>query len=348
MPKRHQPRRGIRRKGNQWEAYVMVSGKLLSRRFPLDTPLDELSTWRNRQRSSVDTPDPIGTLGRDAVRYLQTIRHTADYVNKRHYLNRWLKALGRTRARASITSHEIDVVLSGWLTNGCPPDWVPLAPVTVRHHRTALAQVYTTMDKTDASNPVLSTKRPKDPPPEARAPLLADVQKLLAHLRPSKTRARLLVMLTTGLPHKHIMQLQPDHWNRANHRLLVTRRAKGKGAPGRILPLSEAATRALMEFDRWDAWGPFSASGMHRRVRAACLSIKIPPFRPYDLRHLHGTLLYLETGDLATTARLLGHAGTKTAGRYTQAAWLDLDAQAQAKVGAVMETIMETPENTPK
>lgn len=304
-----------------------------ARTFPLDATNAEMQAWRTKRREKYQPP-PLGTLGRDCVRYLQTIRHRPDYKGRRTHLLHWVEAFGARTPRASITSPQIEAVMSAWRVAG-------YAPVTVRHHRTALAQLFTVLDGPGAPNPVLATPRPPDPLPTPRAPALADVEAVFRHLRPSQSRARLRVILTTGLPHKQVMQLEPAHWDRATQTLYVTGRAKGAGAPGRYLPLSTAATQALRDFHRWDCWGPFSTSALHSLVARACTALKIPPWSPYQLRHLHGTLLYQQTGDLATTARLLGHVGTKTAVRYTLAAHKAVDTQAQQKVGAIVGRLVK-------
>lgn len=338
--KRPKSRRGIRRKGNRWEVSVRIKGLLHSATFPLDATDEEMQTWRKGQRANAPTvPAPgVGTLGRDAVRYLRTVKHKPDYVNQRTYLNRWIKHFGKYRHRHAITSVEIETALSTFRAT--------LGPTTVRHHRTALINLWRTLDGKDAPNPASRTTRPADPEPRARAASLEHIRQVLAHLRPSQTRARLVLILTTGLPHKQIMQLTRDDWNKQKATLTVRGRSKGRGTAGRLIPLSAAGTKAMEDFDRWDCWGPFSASAMHSLVARACTTLEIPRFRPYDLRHTAGTLIYQLTGDLATTARMLGHSGTKTAERYTQEAWANIDRAAGAKLGAEVEKLLENSINT--
>lgn len=338
MPRRKpKARPGIRRKGHRWEVTVRVKGLLHSTTFELHTPDETMQTWRKSQRARAPTvPAPgIGTLGRDAVRYLRTVQHKPDYPNQRTYLTRWLHTFGKYRQRQMITTVEIETALSTFLGM--------LGPTTVRHHRTALVNLWRTLDGKTAPNPAAQTTRPADPEPRARAARLDHVRAVLHHLQPSKTRARLMLILTTGLPHKQIMQLAPADWDRASQTLTVRGRQKGRGAPGRLLPLSAVGTKTMEEFDRWDAWGPFSPSAMHALVQRACTALELPAFRPYDLRHAQGTLIYQLTGDLTTTARMLGHAGTKTAERYTQNAWAELDRATAAKVGQELEGRLEKP-----
>lgn len=321
MARRPYPK-GIRPKGRNWQAYVRVQGELWTKVFPEGTPFATMLDWRGRHKARVPSKN---TLAADAQTYLNTVRHLPDVKNRVLYLQRWIDALGQDRRRHTITSAELDGILSKWL--------LTLSPTTVRHHRSALLALWKTLDGPDAQNPVKNTARPADRPPQMRAVPLATVWQVLGHLRPSQTRARLLVILTTGLPHAQIMRLTPDDWDHTGKRLHVSARRKGKGASGRILPLSPAATAALEEFASWECWGKFSQSAMHSAVRRACDALGVPRFRPYDLKHRWATMIYQASGDLTTTARLLGHAGTKTAERYTQEAWADLDKLATAKVG---------------
>ena len=330
---------GIRLKGRGWEAYIRVNGQLRSRTFPLDTSPAIMEAWRIDQRAD-RRPIARDALGRASVRYLQTVRHQPDRVNKRHYLQRWLRAFGKYRRLATITAAEIETVLSGWL--------MTLAPTTVRHHRTVLIQLYRATYGRTGLNPALETPRPKDREPEARAARLVDVARVFRWLPRDVWRARLLLILAVGLPHKQIGALTPEDWDRARRQLRVTGRSKGSGARGRLMPLSSTGQAALREFARVKAWGPFHPSNLHKRVTAACHALKVPRFRPYDLRHTHGTLLYEATGDLKTVARLLGHVGTKTTERYTQTAAHVLDQRATAKVGIQLRQMLETRTNRRK
>jgi len=340
MPRRGKRPKGERRHGNRIEVYVRIHGDLRRTSFPLTSTPEQREAWRIAQQAA-PAPPPRGSIARDAVLYLRSVQHTPDYSNKRTYLNRWIAALGRTTPRTDVTSQQIATVLSQWQLGG-------MAPTTARHHRTALKHLYDFHGQRGDANPVTATPRPRDPEPEARAANLAHVRKVLAHLRPSKTRARLKVILTTGLPHAQVMQLTPADWDRPRRMLTVRRRKKGGGVAGRLLPLSDEAMAALREFAQWDAWGSFSASTMYWTVTHACTTLGLPRFRPYDLRHLHGALIYAATGDLSTTARLLGHAGTKTTERYANTAFALVDAAAVSKVGRKLAAAVGKPRKRTK
>ena len=342
---------GIRIKGNRYEVSVRVRGELRARTFPLSTPLGIMQGWRESERgeapvvtdeapapsappASADVPDaelPKGTLGRDAHEYLATVQHTPDHVNKVVYLKHWVTVLGRLRRRATIESIEIGKELSKLLDT--------YAPTTVRHYRTALAAVWTANDGKNKPNPVRDTKRPVDRPAEPRAVALAVVQKVLAAMRPSKTKWRLLLLLTTGLPHAQIRQILPTHWNREAQTLFVTRRKKGGGTKSRTITLSPAAAAVMIQFDRWDCYGHFSGSAMHSLLARECKKAGVPVFRPYDLRHTQGALIYAATGDLDTVARMLDNSPAM-ARRYAADAFVTVDAGAAARVGATLQNAL--------
>lgn len=338
--------KGIRRHGAGWEANVRVAGDLQHRRFPLDTPPQEMQDWRAAQRRRAAVPSRRGTLADDVDAYLATVRHMPTYAERKKHLEAWVDALGGDRRRATITTAELDAVLSDWLTRPrSATNPKPLSPVSVRHRRTALRHLYRRLDGRSAPNPVAETRRPPDPPAQPRAVPLDHIRRMLLHLRPGKTRARLLVILATGLPHAAVMEISPKDVDAERAVVRVPARRKGQGAAARLLPLHPAALAAFREMARTQAWGAFSQGGMRSLVHKACDAAKVPRFTPYQLRHTAGTVIYQKTGSLDTTARLLGHSTTKMTSRYTLEAHLDVDREAMAKLGAVLAGLLAIDEN---
>src|SRR5690606_40877729 len=122
------------------------------------------------------------------------------------------------------------------------------APSTINHFRTALLHFFTVMNGKSGANPV------KDVPPYAehsdgiiRAHDYGTIYRLLALMRPSKTRTRLRLMAWTGWPHTQVMNLRPEDIDFAHARVRVSRRRKGKGAAARWLPSALPQTRAALE-----------------------------------------------------------------------------------------------------
>jgi integrase len=308
--KKTKPPKGIRQKGNRWEVYVTVNGERVWTTFPLATPLQTMEVWRRDQRH---VPPPSDSFAADIASYLLTVQHMPTFHERSFHLQFWQRALGPERARATITTTEINQCLSKLKASG-------KSNTTVRHYRTALLHLFNRLDP-DGLNPVKRTWKPADPPLEARALEPAVVWQILKAIKGPKTKARLWVMATTGLPHKQLMQLTPASVDWPASRVLVLARRKGAGAAGRWLPLSKSARYAFRSLDKAEGWGAFSVGGMRQTFQRALKALGLPStIRPYDIRHMVGTELYRATGDLATVARLLGHADIKTASRYSLAA----------------------------
>lgn len=326
MGRRKQPK-GERRHGAGWEVYVRVNGELRRKFFPLDSAPAERRAWRILQQHTAPKRVHDGTLAGDIADYLSTVKHMPTYAERKFHLDQWIKVFGPDTPRGSITTTQINAALSHWRSDG-------KSATTVRHYRTALLHLFHRLDGKDAANPVRASWRPPDPPLQPRAIPPSTLRAILKAIKGPKTRARLRVMAATGLPHKQLMHLQPSDIDWAHSRVKIQARSKGHGAPARWLPLNKHARFALRAMAKTDAWGEFSSGAMRTMWQRALERLGLPlTIRPYDVRHTAGTLLYQATGDLATVARLLGHADPRTASRYSMEAHADVDAQAMAKAG---------------
>lgn len=323
MTARKKKRPGIRRKGNRWEVEVRVLGTLHSRTFPLDTPDQVMQAWRESQRVS---PLPAGSFAEDVQRYLLTVQHMPTFHERKYHLQQWQTALGAHRSRSTITTTEINQVLSAWKAAG-------KSNTTVRHYRTALLHLYHRLDGPQAYNPVRASWRPQDPPPAARAIAPTLLRRILKAIQGPKTKARLWVMATTGIPQTQLMALTPESVDWQQSRVLVGARRKGAGTANRWVPLNRSARAAFRSLSKYEAWGRFSVGAMRITWQRALTRLKLPAtLRPYDVRHTVGTELYKATGDLSTVARILGHADVRTTSRYSLEAHATTDAAAMAKV----------------
>lgn len=323
---------GIRRHGKRWQAYVRVRGELFTKTFPIDTDRSVMAQWRIRQGARRPAK---GTLDDAIEKYTATIKHMPSFKSRKHQLEQWSKALDGKRSSLAITTAEIDAQLSTWLTEG-------KSPQTVKHYRNALVQVYGKGPSEARSSRIPKTTRraPRFIPPDTIATILealpdrgrADKK---GDDRPdtSKTKARLWLLATTGIPQKQIGQLTAE-CDRGDV-LLIPGRSKGSGAPGRAMGVTPAIRHALDLMASAEAWGPFSASSMRQSFRRALKALKLPmSWTPYDLRHTIGALVYADTGDRATVARILGHKDERTADIYAAHAHAALDHGAMTRVGA--------------
>jgi integrase len=257
-------------------------------------------------------PAAAGTFAEDVDTYLSRVTAMPSYQTRKHQLGEWVKALGGDRPRSSITATDIDRVLQDWLKDG-------YAIQTVKLRRTDLIQVWAKLDGKRAPNPARDTTLPANPPLEPRGMLLEHVQAAFAAMPDSLTKLRLWVMVTTGLPQKQIKELSPADVDLEHRRIRTRARRKGAGAVGGWRPITPAAVEALRALSEAKALGrTFNNSSLQRVWGRACKRAGIPgKWRPYDLRHTFGTWIYAATGDLSSTADLLGHAKLATAERYT-------------------------------
>lgn len=339
--------RGIRQEGDSLQAYVWVGGRQRSKRFPLDAPIGELRRWREDQRvlyrHGIPQEKAAGSFREDADTYLKLVRAMPSFDDRAYRIRQWVEAFG-SRPRASITATEIRSVLEGWRQRG-RFDGGQLSPASLNQRRTALMHLYTVLDGRSAANPVKDVPAlPEEAGDQIRAQPIRVWYRLLARIgrrkwktrraknrgtpqRLSKTRARLRVMLWTGLPHAQIMKLEPQDIDWTGPRIRVSRRRKGKGHAAKWLPILPPAVTALKAFARAEAWGPFSQSAMHSALararsdentwRRRFQRVPLPPIRSYDARHSFGTLIATLTTDERAIQDLMLHGTPRQTRRYT-------------------------------
>lgn len=305
-------------------AKVQVGARQVERRFPPDTKLTTIKAWRDETRVELrkvrDVPVQ-GAFSADVTRHLATLTHLPTYAERTHILNLWVSEFG-DRLRGTITTTEIDTVLSRWLSDG-------LAASTVKHRRSALLYLWNRLDGEDSRNPVRAALVPQEPKPEARALSYAQIEAILAAMPDtgrreaglrvtagSKTKARLRVMAYTGLPQSSLMRLQPQDVNFTKREITIRPRRKGQGTNTIVVPLTAPGVKALRAFAKLDAWGTFSTSSMYASFQRACEHVGVTA-RPYDLRHSFGTTIYETSGDIRATQLMLAHASSTTTARYT-------------------------------
>jgi integrase len=317
---------------DQWgiAATVKVGTLQREKRFAIDTPIRTIKGWQTDTRAALRKIAPTatrGTFAADAKRYLAAVAAMPTIKEREKQIALWTAEFG-TRARYSITTVDVNTVLSRWLTQ-------KLAPSTVRNRRTALAHVWTILDGKQAPNPVRDALLPALPDPEPRALTYTQIEAILnampdvgqgvagkARDDASKTKARLAVIAYTGLPHALLKRLTPASIDWQIGTVTVPRRHKGKGVKTRTLKLTDAGLAALRHFADLECWGPFSNSSLWKSFRRACESLTgLDGVRPYDLRHSFATLVYAKTGDQKATSQLLMHApSSQMMDRYTIAA----------------------------
>ena len=324
--------RNVRRDGGRLQTYVQAGGQLYTRSWPLSTPRETLRRWvagvkRQHPRARA------GSFEADAARYLEAVQAMPSYADRARDIGRWVEMFAG-RSPLSLEPHEIHTALARWRASG-------LGAGTLRHRLSALRHLYSLLYPDEAA-PTVRIPAPREPRPEARGLPWPLVERILSALpdygaassgtkrpRGSRTRARLWVIATTGLPHAQLARLTPADVDWQGHRLYIAPRRKGEGVRGRWLPVTPRAIKALRHFAALDCWGDFCRPVMYRvfqraaarlRTALAAEGVTLPHVRPYDLRHSYLSLVYAETGDLGAVAGAGLHSTLAMAQRYTLAA----------------------------
>src|SRR4030095_16675239 len=338
---------GVRRKRGGWQAFVKIRGKIHSKQFDITTPLGEMKAWREAElQEDRPLPRPRGTFAGDVDAYLERPEIAGRrYVNQlRVLLERVLEPLARDRSRASITRDDVEATLHRWLQEG-------LSGPTVYHRRSALLSFFLALDGMDAPNPVRGTTWPPHWLPRERSVPFETLQRIVDAMtdvrypRPrmrqaSLAKLRVRVLLHTGMPPGELAKLEAHHFTRDEGALRMPWRDKGQGRPGYKLQLSQDALAAVVALDAGGGWGPFAVERLSTSFKRAARRVLgfNTPVRLYDLRHSFGTDLYRRTGDLATVARLMGHAeGSEITAQYARGANADVDRAALHALNAMRQ-----------
>lgn len=378
-----------------YRAYVRVRGRLIPKRFPPDATLDEMQRWREDTRrverlmpALAPTP-PRGFAG-DALRYLETVKAMPSIADRRLHVHDWM-AVFVDRPHEDITSTEIRAQRDRWLTTGPRRErqridgaWrsvlvpKPLSPHSVNLRLRALENLWTVLWP-NTPNPVRDVPECDEPEARARGESFAIIEELLAAAPartrpvkgvkgsadgPSKSRARIAVMLWTGLAHSQVAQLDEHHHvDYAAMTYIRPRRRKGRrgqrnrtATTERPRPLLPQAAEALKHFFAIGAAGPFSRSSLHSsfkrwivaaneaRVRAHQEARRrgtpalIPmSLRPYDVKHTFGSEAYRASGNIRAVQELLGLSRLELADRYAHAAIAPVAAQAAAAMAHLVD-----------
>ena len=340
---------GIRDLPTSRQAYVTVYGKFYSQTFPIGTADSVLKEWRARKRAEVKygvTAATGRTFAADATHYLTFCEAMPSAKERAYQIQSWADVFGR-RVRSSITALEIRRQLDLWRTTG-RYDGGPLTPASLNRRRTALMAMFTTLDGHAAPNVV------KDVPvyderggQKVRAQPMLTVARFIRRVpRHSGTRARLRVMMWTGLPHALLKAVTPHDVDWDGHRLRVAARRKGKGMPATWIPLLPPAVRALRRVAALKAWGRFDNSGMRdsfaraqqleNAAREARNLPPLPQMRVYDIRHSFGTWAASKLRDDRALSEIMR---TNSIRRYT-------DGAVQERLALAMQVLRRIPRDS--
>jgi integrase len=369
-------------------------GQRRERRFPLDTSIREIREWQDEQFAEFTkqrAPEIArGTFDADIVTYLKTLADRPALQEQRaKHLAWWAdyrdphgRRLG-SRRRYTFTAAELQMALAEFARTpirrwASRPPQLP-TPATVRHYRTALYSLWTTLSGKSAPNPLRDVPRPSSGDPEPRAVPMEVIAAILSKMPDrgqglrhkkrgplSKTKARLRVMAYTGITPGQMQVLAAADLHLDGHppSVLVRGRKKGKGSRTVRLPLIPQGVDAFRAFIAAHAFGRFSTSSARaswwrairavvdelaasdwRAAKALLDSLQRAKARPYDLRHSFLTQAYLGTGDIRATQALATHADERMTRRYTLAA---VDPRPAALVPALAARFGSVPSTVPR
>jgi integrase len=288
------------------------------KRYPFDTPLKTIKQWQLDTAAELREDVGVtkrGTLKADAARYLKLAQYLKNWSGVRSEVNAWVARLGHLHRNQITPTHVLEARVD-WLAEG-------YAPKTVNDRVGRLRRLYRTLDATP------QRKKPPSPcdtvpdlpviegPSVAPAPailvtVLRNLEQGEQHgtLRDAKTRARFLVLATTGKRPAEVMRAVSDDLS-LETRVWRVRNAKGGEGPG--IFLNDDMVVAWHLFIEADAWGAFNTGSYARVLRTAGWP---PGLRPYNLRHAVGQAMSEAGIDLSDIQAHYGHKHISTTRRH--------------------------------
>lgn len=333
--------------------------ELRVKRFAPGTSPKDIKAWRSKTRDSLKMQleqrrqqrarelGTAGTFAADAVAYLNAVAALPTFETRKRDIQLWVDEFG-PRRRDEIAPHEIRAVRDRWLTvgpvrrmkkvNGVG-QWVsvpgPLAASTVNHRLRALSNLYTVLDGRHTRNPVREVPEVNEPQAVPRDLNYEEIRLALAAMSDqglaekgkerkdyslAKVRARCIAW--SGITPGELARITKPDNRHGEGFVVVPPRRKGRGAAGRIVPLSADGVEAFADLDRLSAYGRFSVRAVFRAWQLGCRAALGRTVRLYDLRHSYVTAVVRATKSLETAQRLAGHTDPRTTRRYAVSALL--------------------------
>lgn len=336
MPRKRSTDKGITITPHGYRAQIRIHGTLYRKRFPKSTDVFKIRQWLfgREVRYRGTRAKKTGKFDEDARAYLLAVQAMTTFDQRKQHIEEWIAVFGDCQ-RDSITSDEIAAQLSLWRTTKRKVVYtrrkttkdprsaeVMLSAGAVNKRRSALMHLFTILDGKAASNPVKDTPKFREPDALPRGLPYSAIRALLAIMTDSPSKARLMVLAYTGIPHKQIETLTADDVDLEQGTVRVAGRHKGKGTGARLMPLTKNGIAAMKAMARTAAWGTFSRSTLRKLFQAACAEVPAlaqiaNTLTPYDLRHSFGTEVYRASGDIRATQVLMGHSTPTLTHRYT-------------------------------
>lgn len=309
--------RGIYKDARGYEVVGRAGRLSRGRRFDLGTDEDEMRAWRDATAAELrDEKQPTvdsRTLAGAIARYRERTKLPKDHAYQPS-LNAWIREHGELERR-KFTAALAGQALERWKHEG-------YGPQSLYYRRLVIERVWKALDGPRVKTPVddITIRRPK-----GRRPVWIDDQTIFdvlvelrrhelgGRLRTSKTRARFLVLFTTGQRPAQLKRALPADVD-LERGLWLVRAAKG----GEEIPvyLNSEMLIAWRAFIAADAWGWYDTRSFARTLRRCGWPKGI---RPYNARHATGFSLSAAGADLGDIQLSLGHRQPSTTRVYVGA-----------------------------
>ena len=243
-----------------------------------------------------------GTLLADGAAYLTQVKTLASYKSRVCEVNAWTALYGRLR-RSQITSEHVRKARGTWLEekvheqDGQQPR-ADLAASVPGARRLQGA------DAGRRRGAAAGRTLREDPRPSEDVPTVA------ANLTDPKTRARFMVIASTGVRPAELKRAEPADVD-LERKAWIVRTAKG-GEP-RAFWLNADMVGAWKAFIAANAWGHFDGSDYAKALYAAGWPKDV---RPYQARHSMALELGERGIDLADVSAVLGHRQIATTRKH--------------------------------
>ena len=285
-----------------------------------------------QDRDPVDAHATRGTFAGDAKRYLRRMKAKLDpktYRSRASELERWVEVFGH-RPRHTLRAADVERAFAQWQTAPehprrarqdarghriTPRPWVAPSPKTIQNRVRTLTHLYRTLDGRRARTPADDVSLTTPPKSRPRAVPMAIIRTVIARLikqerngrlRHAKTRARFLVMVTTGQRPGQIARTTPADVDLDQRMWWVPSAKGGEPVP---LPLNEDMRVAWQLFKAAKAWGAWDSRSFARTLRTSGWPATV---RPYQARHSVGIALSEAGVDLGDVQSFLGHSQLQT------------------------------------
>lgn len=308
--------RGIYQDARGFEVVARAGRRRKSKRFPLDTVPATLRAWRDGQAGELhEEPQPTTdtrTIAGAVQQYLK-LRKAKGRDPYKDPLAAWVRVYGPLERR-KLTPAKAAQAFEQWKAEG-------YAAQTLYYRRLVLKKLWQACDGPKVKTPVddIRIKRTR----AARAPWVQEAvinqvavelwkheQKGVGLLRDSKTRARFLVLVSTGQ--------RPAQLRRTTRADVDLERGiwwvhAAKGGEPIPLYLNEEMKIAWGLFVKAQAWGDYDRRNFARVLRRCGWPKGV---RPYAARHALGLTLRQRGADMTDIQDYLGHTDPSTTRVY--------------------------------